>query len=62
MQASGLVETRHGIGSFVLEPACREALGIDPATRITRAAASARMGAACQPPFVTMVFHEPFFT
>lgn len=33
------------------------------AARIARdAAEAARMGAACQPPFVTMVFHEPFFT
>ncbi|AOI98492.1 MULTISPECIES: FadR/GntR family transcriptional regulator [Burkholderia] len=35
MQASGLVETRHGIGSFVLEPTRRQALGIDPATITT---------------------------
>ncbi|KVM81762.1 FadR/GntR family transcriptional regulator [Burkholderia stagnalis] len=35
MQASGLVETRHGIGSFVLEPSRRHALGIDPATITT---------------------------
>ncbi|OXH87938.1 GntR family transcriptional regulator, partial [Burkholderia multivorans] len=35
MQASGLIETRHGIGSFVLEPSRRQALGIDPATITT---------------------------
>ena len=35
MQARGLVETRHGIGSFVLEPARHDALGIDPATITT---------------------------
>ncbi|AOR67187.1 GntR family transcriptional regulator [Burkholderia stabilis] len=35
MQASALVETRHGIGSFVLEPSRRQALGIDPATITT---------------------------
>lgn len=35
MQASGLVATRHGIGSFVLEPTRRPALGIDPATITT---------------------------
>jgi DNA-binding FadR family transcriptional regulator len=35
MQASGLIETRHGIGSFVLEPSRRRALGIDPATITT---------------------------
>jgi GntR family transcriptional repressor for pyruvate dehydrogenase complex len=34
MQASGLVETRHGIGTFVLEPP-QQHLGIDPATVIT---------------------------
>jgi GntR family transcriptional regulator, transcriptional repressor for pyruvate dehydrogenase complex len=34
LQASGLVETRHGIGSFVLERAQRP-LGIDPATITT---------------------------
>jgi GntR family transcriptional repressor for pyruvate dehydrogenase complex len=35
MQASGMIETRHGIGSFVLEPAPVRALGIDPNTVIT---------------------------
>ncbi|MEX3613181.1 MAG: FadR/GntR family transcriptional regulator [Burkholderia gladioli] len=35
MQASGLIETRHGIGSFVLAPERRRALGIDPATITT---------------------------
>lgn len=34
MQAAGLVETRHGIGTFVLEPAPARA-GIDPNTVIT---------------------------
>lgn len=34
MQASGLVQTRHGIGSFVLERA-RAPVGIDPATITT---------------------------
>lgn len=35
MQAAGLVETRHGIGTFVLEPAITHHLGIDPSTVIT---------------------------
>ena len=36
MQAAGLVETRHGIGTFVLEPPAPAAtLGIDPNTIIT---------------------------
>jgi GntR family transcriptional repressor for pyruvate dehydrogenase complex len=35
MQAAGLVETRHGIGTFVLEPPSANMLGIDPNTVIT---------------------------
>ena len=35
MQAAGMVETRHGIGTFVLEPTARPALGLDPATVVT---------------------------
>ena len=35
MQAAGMVETRHGIGTFVLEPAARPTLGIDPTTVVT---------------------------
>lgn len=35
MQEAGMVETRHGIGTFVLEPAARPALGLDPATVVT---------------------------
>jgi GntR family transcriptional repressor for pyruvate dehydrogenase complex len=35
MQAAGLVETRHGIGTFVLEPPPAQHLGIDPKTVIT---------------------------
>ncbi|WLI90802.1 FadR/GntR family transcriptional regulator [Massilia sp. R2A-15] len=35
MQAAGLVETRHGIGTFVLEPPPAHTLGIDPNTVIT---------------------------
>lgn len=35
MQAAGMVETRHGIGTFVLAPAARATLGIDPATVVT---------------------------
>ena len=35
MQAAGLVETRHGIGTFVLEPPPAHPLGIDPNTVIT---------------------------
>src|SRR6478735_11360242 len=34
MQAAGLVETRHGIGTFVLPPA-PPIMGIDPATVVT---------------------------
>lgn len=35
MQAAGMVETRHGIGTFVLEPAPQSRLGIDPKTVVT---------------------------
>lgn len=35
MQAAGLVETRHGIGTFVLEPSSGGNLGIDPNTVVT---------------------------
>lgn len=35
MQAAGLVETRHGIGTFVLEPAPAHSSGIDPNTVTT---------------------------
>jgi DNA-binding FadR family transcriptional regulator len=35
MQAAGLVETRHGIGTFVLPPPPPSILGIDPATVVT---------------------------
>jgi GntR family transcriptional repressor for pyruvate dehydrogenase complex len=35
MQAAGMVETRHGIGTFVLEPPRPNALGIDPKTVVT---------------------------
>ena len=35
MQAAGMVETRHGIGTFVLEPPTANMLGIDPNTVIT---------------------------
>lgn len=35
MQAANMVETRHGIGTFVLEPAPPNTLGIDPNTVIT---------------------------
>ncbi|MDY7579014.1 FadR/GntR family transcriptional regulator [Herbaspirillum sp. RTI4] len=35
MQAAKLVETRHGIGTFVLEPPPAQAFGIDPDTVIT---------------------------
>jgi GntR family transcriptional repressor for pyruvate dehydrogenase complex len=35
MQAAGMVETRHGIGTFVLAPAPARHLGIDPNTVIT---------------------------
>jgi DNA-binding FadR family transcriptional regulator len=35
MQAAGLVETRHGIGTFVLPPPPSAIMGIDPATVMT---------------------------
>jgi GntR family transcriptional regulator, transcriptional repressor for pyruvate dehydrogenase complex len=35
LQAAGLVETRHGIGTFVLAPPPASAVGIDPATIVT---------------------------
>lgn len=35
LQAAGLVETRHGIGTFVLQPPVAPAMGLDPATVIT---------------------------
>jgi DNA-binding FadR family transcriptional regulator len=35
MQAAGLVETRHGIGTFVLPPPPAAIMGIDPATVTT---------------------------
>ncbi len=35
MQAAGMVETRHGIGTFVLAPAPLPHLGIDPNTIVT---------------------------
>ena len=35
MQAAGMVETRHGIGTFALAPAPTHHLGIDPNTVIT---------------------------
>lgn len=35
LQAAGLVETRHGIGTFVLAPPAASALGIDPNTIVT---------------------------
>lgn len=35
LQAGGLVETRHGVGTFVLAPAPADMLGIDPNTVIT---------------------------
>jgi GntR family transcriptional repressor for pyruvate dehydrogenase complex len=35
MQAAGMVETRHGIGTFVLQPAPAQTLGIDPSTVVT---------------------------
>ena len=34
LQAAGLVETRHGIGTFVLEPS-KTPMGLDPATVVT---------------------------
>jgi GntR family transcriptional repressor for pyruvate dehydrogenase complex len=35
VQAAGLVETRHGIGTFVLEPPPPHTLGLDPTTVVT---------------------------
>ena len=35
LQAAALVETRHGIGTFVLEPVPARSLGIDPNTVVT---------------------------
>lgn len=35
LQASGLVQTRHGIGTFVLEPAPQSGLGIDAESILT---------------------------
>jgi GntR family transcriptional repressor for pyruvate dehydrogenase complex len=35
MQAAGMVETRHGIGTFVLQPAPAHNLGIDPNAVVT---------------------------
>jgi GntR family transcriptional repressor for pyruvate dehydrogenase complex len=35
VQAAGLVETRHGIGTFVLEPPPAHTLGLDPTTVVT---------------------------
>ncbi|MES2259925.1 MAG: FadR/GntR family transcriptional regulator [Pseudomonadota bacterium] len=35
LQAAGLVETRHGIGTFVLEPPVQSRMGLDPATVVT---------------------------
>jgi GntR family transcriptional repressor for pyruvate dehydrogenase complex len=35
MQAANMVETRHGIGTFVLEPQPANTLGIDPNTVVT---------------------------
>lgn len=35
LQASGLVQTRHGIGTFVLEPALQSGLGIDAESILT---------------------------
>lgn len=35
MQAAGMVQTRHGIGTFVLAPAPAPSLGIDPGTVVT---------------------------
>jgi GntR family transcriptional repressor for pyruvate dehydrogenase complex len=35
LQAGGLVETRHGIGTFVLEPPPAHTLGLDPNTVVT---------------------------
>ena len=35
MQAAGMVETRHGIGTFVLQPAPAQSLGVDPGAVVT---------------------------
>jgi GntR family transcriptional repressor for pyruvate dehydrogenase complex len=35
LQAAGLVETRHGIGTFVLQPPAVATMGLDPTTVIT---------------------------
>ena len=35
LQAAGLVETRHGIGTFVLQPPAAPAMGLDPTTVVT---------------------------
>ena len=35
LQAAGLVETRHGIGTFVLQPPAPSTLGLDPTTVVT---------------------------
>jgi GntR family transcriptional repressor for pyruvate dehydrogenase complex len=35
LQAAGLVETRHGIGTFVLPPPAASAMGLDPTTVVT---------------------------
>ena len=35
LQAAGLVETRHGIGTFVLQPPAASTMGLDPATVVT---------------------------
>jgi len=35
LQAAALVETRHGIGTFVLEPVPSRTIGIDPNTVVT---------------------------
>ena len=35
LQAAGLVETRHGIGTFVLQPPAGPTLGLDPTTVVT---------------------------
>ena len=35
MQAAGMVQTKHGVGTFVLEPSAGARLGIDPGTVIT---------------------------
>jgi len=35
LQAAGLVETRHGIGTFVLAPPPAQRLGLDPGTVVT---------------------------